>query len=173
MATYLADTIQPMPYTALQSSLDAGSPPGLRNYWKSSFFDDLSDDVIAVLVAGFAPVSSPRSSVLIEGLGGVMSRVPVDATAFSQRRAAHDLLIASAWDDPGDDDRQLGWARDLFAAMDPYISGQAYVNYLGAGEADRVRAAYGATKYARLVALKDRYDPHNLFRLNQNIPPSA
>jgi FAD/FMN-containing dehydrogenase len=171
--TPLADTIQPMPYTALQSSLDAGSPPGERNYWKSSFFNDLNDGAIAALVAGFAAVPSFRSNVIIEGLGGAMGRVPEDATAFSQRRATHDLLIAAVWNDPGDDNRQVGWARDLFTAMGPYTSDQAYVNYLGAGEADRVRAAYGAAKYARLVALKDRYDPHNLFRLNQNIPPSA
>jgi FAD/FMN-containing dehydrogenase len=168
----LADTIRRAAYTDWQSSLDVDNPPGLRNYWKSALLGALDDTAIDTLVEGFGAPPSVRSNVLIEGLGGAFGRVPEEATAFGRRDAAFDLLIAAVWEDRTEDARQIGWARDLFAAMAPYTGAQAYVNYLGPEEGGRVRGAYGEATYARLVALKDRYDPGNLFRLNQNIPPS-
>lgn len=125
------------------------------------------------MIEGFGAVPSARSTVFIEGLGGAFGRVAEDATAFSHRNAPYDLLIASVWEDAGEDRRHTGWARGLHAAMAPYTSGLAYVNYLGAEGTGRVRSAYGAAKYARLTLLKDRYDPRNMFLLNQNIPPSG
>ena len=169
----LLDAIAPMPYTALQRMNDVASPPGLRNYWKSSFLQELDDAAIDALVEGFTAAPSPRSNCLIEHMGGAVGRVPAAATAFSERDAAFDLLIASVWERPEDDGPNVAWARDVFAALAPFRQGAAYVNYLGPDEAERVRAAYGGATYDRLAALKAAYDPTNLFRSNQNIVPAA
>jgi hypothetical protein len=167
------DTIQPMPYTQLQRLYDADNAPGLHNYWKSSFLEDKLDDAaIETLVRGFSAVPSPRSSVLIEQLGGAVRRVGDDETAFAYRDAEFDLLISTVWEKPADTEANVGWARQLFAAMRPSLRERAYVNYLDAEDAGRVEAAYGPANYARLVALKNRYDPANIFRFNQNIRPA-
>jgi hypothetical protein len=163
--------VTPMPYTTLQQLHDAGNAPGLRNYWKSSFLPRLDDAAIDALVEGFPATPSPRSNVVVERLGGAVARVPADATAFSRRDAAFDLLISAMWDDAAGDAANIGWARDLFAAMAPFTGNFAYVNYLSGDDAARIRAAYGDAKYERLVALKRTYDPTNLFRLNGNIRP--
>jgi FAD/FMN-containing dehydrogenase len=165
--------VTPMPYTALQRMHDAANAPGLRNYWKSSFLPDLDDAAIDALVDGFPSTPSPRSSVLVERLGGAVGRVPADATAFSRRDAQFDLLIGAVWDDATDDAANIGWARGLFEVMSPFTGGQAYVNYLGAEDQERTQAAYGGEKYERLVALKNKYDPTNFFRYNQNIKPTV
>jgi FAD/FMN-containing dehydrogenase len=170
----LADEITAMPYLRLQSLLDAGFPAGLQNYWKSSFLRHLSDEAIDILIDGFRKVPSPTSAMAIEQLGGAVAEIADDDTAFAHRRAPFNLLIVGIWPDPADSPKHIDWVRQLWEAMQPHATGGVYVNYLGQ-EADegreRVRAAYGREKYERLLALKRKYDPDNVFRFNQNIDP--
>ena len=173
----VADMVGPMTYRQHQSSGNAMLGPGLYNYWKSNFLKGLSDDAIDTLVEGFRGVPSPMTLTLIEHLGGAVSRVDEDATAFSHRNVPYDFLTMSVWRDPGQSEANVRWTRQLWDSMQPFSSGGVYSNYLG-NEADegshRVEAAYGgAARYERLVALKNRYDPTNLFRLNQNITPTV
>ncbi len=174
--TPLADVIGPMSYAQLQGMLDEGFPPGLQNYWKSNFLKGLDDKAIEIIVDHVRNAPSPNSAVAIEQLGGAVSRVGMDDTAFNHRSARYNLLIVGMWPDPTAKDENVKWVRDLWDAMEPYSSGGVYVNYLGqeADEgAERVKAAYGPEKYERPVALKNKYDPTNLFRLNQNIKPTS
>jgi hypothetical protein len=167
----VADQVGPMPYTTLQTMLDEAFPAGLPVYWRSHFLPRLTDGALDVIVDGFGHVNSPLSSVLIEHAGGAVARVPQDATAFDHRDSEYNLAIISRWPDPVMADDCIAWTRQLWFAMEPHGRG-VYVNYLGFGEGqDRVRAAYGEEKYARLSALKRQYDPTNLFRFNQNIAP--
>lgn len=170
----LADEIAAMPYLRLQSLLDPGFPSGLQNYWKSSFLRHLSDEAIDLLVDGFRSVPSPTSAMAIEHLGGAISEVGNEETAFAHRGAPFNLLIVGIWPDPTDAQRHVKWVRQIWEAMQPHSTGGVYVNYLGR-EADegpqRVRAAYGREQYERLLALKRKYDPDNVFRMNQNIDP--
>lgn len=172
----LVDTLGPMAYRQVQTLFDAGAPPGLRNYWKSSFLTALPDKAIETMVACYAESPSPRSKLFVECLGGAMARVGRDETVFDHRDAPHNLLILGAWEDAADDDANIAWARATFEAMQPFASGGVYMNYLGQ-EADegreRVTAAYGAGKLARLTALKTQYDPDNLFCMTQNVRPAA
>jgi len=172
----LADDIAAMPYIRLQSLLEPGFPPGRQNFWKSSFLRELTDDAIDILIDGFRKVPSPTSAVAIEQLGGAVSRVEDDATAFAHRGAFFNLLIVGIWPDLADNRKHIEWVRGLWDAMQPYSTGGVYVNYLGQNPdegPDRVRAAYGKAKYERLLALKRKYDPDNVFRLNQNIDPAS
>ena len=174
--TPLADVIGPMAYAQVQGMLDEGFPPGLQNYWKSNFLKGLDDKAIEIIVDHVRNAPSPNSAVAIEQFCGAVSRVGMDDTAFNHRNARYNLLIVGMWPDPAAKDENVKWVRDLWDAMEPYSSGGVYVNYLGqeADEgAERVKAAYGPEKYERLVALKNKYDPTNLFRLNQNIKPTS
>jgi FAD/FMN-containing dehydrogenase len=172
----LADTIGPMPYVQVQRMLDDGFPAGRQNYWKSNFLKRLDPEAIQVIVGHVAKAPSPYSAVAIEQFSGAVNRVGINETAFNHRNARYNLLIVGIWLDPAAKAQNVKWVRELWDAMEPYSSGGVYVNYLGqeADEgAERVKSAYGREKYARLVALKEKYDPTNLFRLNQNIRPSA
>jgi FAD/FMN-containing dehydrogenase len=169
----VADVIGPMPYPVLQSMFDPSYPHGRRNYWKSNFLYELSDEVIEAVLEHAPRMLSPFSSFYFEHLGGAIARVGEDETAFAHRDAVFDFAILAGWEDPAEDDLHSGWARDFWAATEPLSAGSVYVNNLGDEGEDRVRAAYKPETYERLVALKDRYDPTNLFRLNQNIRPSA
>lgn len=169
LGSILADTVAWVPYTKAQSQLDASYPKGLRNYWKSAFLSTLTDELIDLLVE--RTVDAPAMShVIIEAWGGAISRVPADATAFEHRVARYNLLILGMGTDPADDDAQIAWARELHGEAQPYSLRTAYVNYLGEGEA--VEQAYSAN-YRRLADLKKRYDPSNIFRLNQNVQPQV
>ncbi len=168
----MVDVIQPMPYVKAQSLMDESLPRGRYNYWKSNLLRELSDDAIDKLVRRFSEVTSPYSSVLIERLGGAVSRVRTDETAFNHRAWPYDLVIMPMWSDPAESDKHIRWADELWRAMQPFSSGAVYVNYLGNEGEGRVKAAYG-TNYERLVSLKNKYDPTNLFRFNQNIRPTA
>lgn len=168
----IAGEIGPMPYTALQTMLDAGFPSGLQVYWRSEFISAIPDELIDAAVSAYERVPSPLSAVLIEQFGGAVKRVPRESMAYDQRDADYNLVIVSRWGDPAEAERNIAWARDISAAAQPFTTGRVYVNYIGMGESgDRVRAAYGAEKYARLAAIKRTYDPGNLFRINQNIVP--
>jgi len=168
----VADMIQPMPYVKSQSLIDKSFPPGRYNYWKSNLLRELSDNAIDRLVESFSEVASPYSSVLIEQLGGAVSRVSKDETAFNHRGSPYDLVIMAMWSDPAESEKHIRWADEFWRAMQPFSSGGVYVNYLGNEDKARVKAAYG-TNYERLVSLKNKYDPTNLFRFNQNIKPTA
>jgi len=167
----LADLVAPMPYTTLQSGSDAAYPSGQRNYWKSHYVDEISDAVIATLIEHAPRMTSPQSSFYFQHLGGAISRPGIDTAAFGHRDAVFDFAMLTVWQDPAEDAEHLTWARDFAAAMQPHATG-VYVNNLGVEGADRVRAAYAPATYERLVALKDVYDPNNVFRLNQNVAPS-
>jgi FAD/FMN-containing dehydrogenase len=168
----LADLVAAMPYTALQTASDASYPDGQRNYWKSHYVNAITDEMIARLMEHGPQMPSPLSSFYFQHLGGAIRRPGPDAAAFGHRDAEFDFTILTVWRDSAEDADQIAWARDFHAAMQPYATG-VYVNNLGVEGSDRVRAAYAAATYARLVALKDRYDPENVFRLNQNVAPSG
>jgi hypothetical protein len=168
----VAGEIGPMPYPQVQQMLDEGFPPGLQVYWRSEFLRALDDDVIDTLVDQFDRVTSPLSALVLEQFGGAVHRVPREATAFVHREADYNLAIISRWTDPSDSEGHIAWARAVHDAVRPFSTG-VYVNYLGEEGAERIVAAYGETVYQRLVALKNEYDPTNLFRLNQNIQPTV
>ena len=165
------DVIGPKPYLAHQAMFDAALPHGRGYYWKSCALPPLSDAMIDVLIRQAEKITSPFSTMPIFTLGGAVARVPEDATAFSGRTAKHNVNILGAWqiDDP-EPERHIAWVRETWAAMQPFARGM-YVNFMSDEPADRVRAVYGPDKYERLVALKRRYDPDNVFRHNQNIVP--
>lgn len=160
-----------MPYPAMNTILDEAYPTGSLNYWLSSFTTGLSDGLIDAAVERFASVPSPMSAILIEHFHGAVCRVDVADTAVPHRTEGWNLVLPSVWLDPADTETNVAWTRDTHAAFSEYLTDARWLNYLGddAGEA-AVRGAYGPN-YARLVELKRRYDPENLFRHNQNIVP--
>jgi hypothetical protein len=174
--TPLADQIGVMPYTAAQKLVDAFYPPGLQQYWKASFLREISDAAIDTIATYCAQRPSPICHVVLEHtLGGAVSRVDREATAFNHRDVQYSFTSLGVCTDPAEAAKCVRWARQCWEAMQPFATGGVYVNYLGqeADEgAERLKAAYGPEKYQRLVALKNQYDPTNLFRLNQNIKPT-
>ena len=166
-----ADLIGPMPYLALQSMLDAGAPAGMQNYWKASYLAGLSDTAIGVIIDHAARARSPLSQVHLQLIGGAVARVPADATAYAHRDAAFAMNIVGSWPDPAENELHKRWAREFAAAMAPHATGGVYVNFLGNEGEERVRAAYGEKTYARLAEVKQKFDPENAFRLNQNVEP--
>jgi FAD/FMN-containing dehydrogenase len=170
----LDDQLGPMPYTALQSIAENFNPPGMRNYWKSDYLTHLSGETIDLLVEEYPSVPAPYTHLIIEHMGGAVSRIGEDEMAISHRDAPYNAVIIGMWANPVEDERTMGWVRRLWEALRPFSSGGVYVNYQMADEGeDRLRTAYGQEKYERLVALKSKYDPTNVFRLNQNIKPTA
>jgi FAD/FMN-containing dehydrogenase len=171
--TPIVDKIMPKPYTAQQQILDATAPHGRRYYWKSEYLPGISDEAIDTCIAHAPDETKPYSAALLFQLGGAISRIDANANAAAHRDAAYVLNIQAAWDAPEETDRYTTWAREFWEAMQPYSTGGVYVNFLSDDEGgDRVRAAYG-DRYSRLVALKNQYDPTNLFRMNQNIKPAT
>ncbi len=171
--TPLVDTVGPLPYTVLQSMLDAATPEGRQNYEKALFFSHLSDGAIDVMVDAFAHVTSPLSFVAIQQVGGEMQRGAGDEAAYSHRDALYNQITFTAWEDPGESEVHIKWARDLWSGLEPHSTGGVYVNDIGLESeegADQIRAAFGSG-YQRLVELKNKYDPNNLFRHNQNVRP--
>jgi FAD/FMN-containing dehydrogenase len=168
----IVDLLEPKPYTALQSMFDSLVPHGWHRYWKSVELPPLTDDAIDTLVEHSSAPTSPKSYTIVFQLGGALAGVGKDETAFSQRDAAYNVNINAVWteEDP-DAERHIAWARGFFDAMQPHAGDRVYLNFLGDEGADRVRRAYGAGNYERLVELKRAYDPTNFFRLNQNIEP--
>jgi FAD/FMN-containing dehydrogenase len=167
----VADLMGPIPYVAMQSLLDALYPEGVSNYFKAGYMEELSDASIATMVNKHNSVPSPMSEIHVHHFGGAVGRVPDSETAFGSRSAEFVLNVLGRTPDSNGFDEAVDWARGTYAALEPYTSGGVYTNFMSAGD-DRVKEAYGSDKYERLVALKDRYDPTNLFRLNQNIRPS-
>jgi len=170
----IADTIGPVSYRQVQSMLDASVFPwGSQNYWKTGFINELSDEAIDTVVAHSQEIPSPRSIVLFFPVHGAAARTGRDETAFAHRQPSHQLGIYSLWLDPAESDTNIQWTREFWNAVRPFYSGGVYVNELSYDEVqDRIRDAYGKN-YDRLVELKNKYDPTNLFRLNQNIQPTV
>lgn len=171
----VVDAVVPKPYVAHQKMFDAALPHGRHYYWKSHKVGPLTDDMATVLIDHCERISSPLSSVPLFTFGGAVARVPEDATAFPNRDAAHDINIVASWlpEDAGDADRHVAWVRGLFDALEPFSRG-VYVNFTSDDSTDRIRqGAYSADQWARLTALKAKYDPTNFFRMNANIPPNG
>ena len=165
------DAIGPMPYCQLNGMLDAAYPKGALNYWKSSFLAQLSDGAIDTMIECFARCPTPMAQLLLEHFHGAATRVGVGDTAFPHRQDGYNFLVLCEWMDPKDTDRCIAWARQTYAEMEPFVTSGRYVNYLGDDETgDPVAAAYGPN-YRRLRELKTKYDPGNIFHMNQNIRP--
>ncbi|MFP4003354.1 MAG: FAD-binding oxidoreductase [Alphaproteobacteria bacterium] len=167
----LIDLIEPRPYVDHQGTLDASVPHGLHYYWKADYLPPLSDAVIDTLVAHAWKAPSLASYTILFHLGGAIRGLDSGAAAFEDRNAEHALNINSVWTGSERPEEQIAWSRNFFEAVHPHSTGGSYMNFLGEEGEDRIRAAYGATKYERLRALKTEYDPENLFRFNQNIRP--
>ncbi len=161
-----------MPYAVMNTLLDAGYPAGSLNYWLSSFTRGLPDGLIDTMVERFASVPSPMSAILLEHFHGAVTRVGVTDTAVPHRAEGWNLLLPSVWMDPAATDENIAWTRETHRAFGPHLEEARWLNYLGDDQdGDAVRAAYGPN-YARLLELKRRYDPENVFHHNHNIVPS-
>jgi FAD/FMN-containing dehydrogenase len=169
----IADLVQPMPYTSIQSIVDTAVPAGSRYYWKSNFVDTLSSGLAQVLHEGANAAPSPLSMVLLFEIKGAIQRVPNHAMAFDHRHHNFEMSIIAQWKQAEDDAVNIRWARDLWMSAQPFVSSAVYANHMTSDEApERVRSAYGAAKFARLAQLKAQYDPTNVFCNNHNIPPA-
>ncbi|SEF03108.1 FAD/FMN-containing dehydrogenase [Burkholderia sp. WP9] len=170
--TPLGEHLGPMPYVAWQQAFDPLLTPGARNYWKSHNLGEIQDGLIDALLGAIDNLPSPQCEIFFGQIGAQTQRVPVEATAYSSRDTLYAMNVHGRWDDASDDERCIAWARAFFDAAAPFALGSVYVNFMTQEEGGRVAEAYGAN-YERLVTVKNRYDPRNLFRCNQNIRPSA
>ena len=172
--TPLMDSIGPTSFVEHQTVFDQGVPAGRHYYEKSEYLSDLTPDLISVIVEHAEAATSPHAFVGLFQLGGAVGRIGEQDTAYTHRDASYSLIISAAWDNPDETGQHIEWARTFWKAAKPFSTGGAYINFMSADEGqDRVIAAYGRGKYQRLVALKNIYDPNNLFRLNQNIKPTV
>ena len=172
----ISDDVVPTTYVDYQQAADEAFPAKLQNYWKSNFLKQLDADGIDVILEYVSRIPTPETVFMIEQVGNGVRRVGSDETAFNHRDARYSLLIMGMTADPANNERMITWTRDFFDAMAPFTRDSVYVNYLGPQDdeaEDRMMAAYGPEKYRRLVALKNKYDPTNLFRLNWNIKPTV
>lgn len=164
------DLMEPRPYTEFQTMLDPGNQPGFRNYWRGEYLSGFSDGAIDTFIERSREPLSPFNQMIVFRLGQAVSSFSPDAAAFSHRDAEYLFHPIAMWEDAADDDRMIAFVREFSEAMQPFTTGGLYLNFTG--DRDKVRYAFG-DNYGRLVELKDRYDPHNLFRHNQNIRPSS
>jgi FAD/FMN-containing dehydrogenase len=169
----LLNMVEPMPYLAVQQMLVEANPSGMQQYWKAEMYPELPDEAVRTLIETATPPLSPLTTIIVQPLGGQVHRVPDDATAMGWRASANWALhILGAWEDPAQNDEQIAWVRSVAAAMHPWAQTGTYLNYLMDEGEQRVRDSFGA-HYERMVALKNKYDPTNFFRLNQNIRPTV
>ncbi len=169
--TSLGEHVGVQPYVAWQKAFDPLLTPGARNYWKSHNLSTLKDGLFDAVIEYVEKLPSPQCEIFFGALGGATARPAPHSTAYAHRDALFVMNFHGRWEEPADDERCIGWARDFFNASAPFASGGAYVNFLTADEGDRVRSAYGPN-YDRLAQVKRKYDPDNLFRMNQNIEPA-
>jgi len=175
VATPVAEVIEESTYLELQASADESMRPGLRRYWKGHLMRELPDAAIDAFLGRGGPATDGelRAKGSLLAYGGAIGQVGIGDTAFSHRDAAFEFITSEGWEDPADDEARIAAPRRFAAAMEPFASG-VYVNSLAdEAEGGGVRAAYYAATLERLTALKDRYDPDNVFHLNHNIPPSG
>lgn len=160
------------PYTQWQQAFDPLLTPGMRNYWKSHNFSEIKDELIETVIKYAATIPTPHTEIFFGSISGVQNDIPADATAYSARDARFISNVHGRWENAKDDKKCISWSRKFYEAAKPYASGGAYVNFMTDDESDRIPSAYGAN-YNRLVSLKQKYDPENLFHMNQNIKPRA
>jgi len=168
--TPVGEGVGVQPYVAWQQAFDPLLTHGARNYWKSHNLLTLDEGLLDAIAAYAEALPSPHCEIFVAALGGATTRPSTDATAYAHRATRFVMNVHGRWEGPIDDERCIRWARDFFAASAPYASDGVYVNFMTADEGDRVRAAYGSN-YDRLVKAKRKYDPANLFHVNQNIQP--
>ena len=166
------DTIQPLPFPAMQTLLDPAFADGSYNYWKASFVPKLSDSVIDLLVEHGNRMRSPLSAVVVEFYGGAPGRIGSAESAFAQRRAEYNVGIMAQWADPAESATHIAWTRQMYDALEPYSGGNHFLPFMSEAGDDLVKAAFG-DNYARLAQVKRKYDPTNFFSLNQNIQAAA
>jgi FAD/FMN-containing dehydrogenase len=168
--TALGEHIGAQPYVQWQKAFDPLLTPGARNYWKSHNFTELADGALNAIIEFAGKLPSPQCEIFIGLIAGAPNRIATDAMAYGHRDARFVLNVHGRWNEATDDQKCIGWARDFFNVSTPYASAGAYVNFMTEEEGDRVAAAYGSN-YERLVQVKRRYDPENVFHFNQNIKP--
>ena len=171
----VVEMIQPMPYTAIQQMLDEGNPFGIREYFRVEWLRDLTDEAIDVIIEQARELPAPFGELILAPMGGEVSRMDSSALALNVPDARWAYFCLGMWMDPGEDERNIAWVRGFSEAMRPFgLDTAAYPNFVGPDEGEaRLRATYGEAKYARLVELKNKWDPENVFRLNQNIAPAG
>lgn len=167
----LGEHVGIQPYVAWQQAFDPLLTPGARNYWKSHNFSTLADGLFDAVIEYIKTLPSPQCEIFFGAIGGATTQPSPDSAAYAHRDARFVMNVHARWDDPADDQHCISWARDFFNASAPFASGGVYVNFLTADEGDRVRSAYGSN-HDRLTQIKRKYDPNNLFRVNQNISPN-
>jgi FAD/FMN-containing dehydrogenase len=167
-----ADLVGSMPYLEVQKLLDPSSPWGFLNYWKAELVQELSDEVIDLNLRHAEGIGSPLTAMFFQPLGGALARIPADATAINPNAGRWVVHALALWETDAETEHELAWVRQWGEMMEPYIRAGVPLTFSADTGEERVRATFGEEKYARLVALKDKYDPENLFRLNQNIKPS-
>jgi FAD/FMN-containing dehydrogenase len=170
VAPVVAEHVGPMPYPALNSAFDDLVPAGLQHYWKANFVKELTDDAIDAHLEHGPKLPAINSTVHIYPINGACHRVAPEATAFAYRDATFAMVIAGMWPDPADNEANIAWVRDFYEATAPHSEEGGYINFMAADDQDRVRVNY-RDNYDRLVDVKRKYDPDNLFHLNQNISP--
>jgi FAD/FMN-containing dehydrogenase len=169
--TPVGEAVGVQPYVAWQKAFDPLLTTGARNYWKSHNFSTLQDGLLDAVIEYVGKLPSPQCEIFFGAIGGATTRPAPDSAAYAHRDAQYVMNVHGRWDDPADDKRCIAWSRDYFNASAPFASGGVYVNFLTSDETDRVGAAYGPS-YNRLAQVKRKYDPGNLFRVNQNIKPA-
>jgi len=170
-APTVAELVTPMPYPALNSAFDALLPPGLQHYWKASFASELTDGAIEAHVEHGSKVPVVNSTMHIYPINGACNRVAPDATAFAYRDATFATVIAGMWPDPADNEKNIQWVKDYYAALEPHSAAGGYVNFMAGDDQGRIHDNY-KDNYSRLASIKKQYDPGNLFHENQNIKPA-
>jgi hypothetical protein len=168
-----ADLVQPMPYTTVQTLLDPGNLPGRNNYRKAVNLDELSDEATDDIVVHAAKMGSPFAQLVVQPVGGAIRDVGEDKTATGGRDAACIVHAISMWENPAESEAHVAWARETMQAMEPFTIPGIFLNFTSDQTQDKVKASFGSQKYERLVTSKDKHDPMNLFRLNQNIKPTS
>lgn len=171
-APVVAQHVGPMPYPALNSAFDALLPPGLQHYWKADFVTELTNDAIAAHVEHGPRVPCVEATMHLYPIDGAPQRVASDATAFAYRDANFACVIAGMWPDPADNEHNIRWVRDYWEAIHPHSEPGGYVNFMAADDQGRIRDNYRGN-YDRLAEVKRRYDPGNVFHMNQNISPAG
>jgi FAD/FMN-containing dehydrogenase len=165
------DWVGPIPHPALQSMFDGLYPTGDQWYWKADFVKEIPDEAVDIHVQFAEQLPTGKSTMHLYPIDGVASRVAKDATAWNYRDAKWGMVMVGVSPDPADNEHMIEWTRSYWSALHPYSAGGAYVNMMMEEGEDRVRASYGE-HYDRLAAIKGKYDPNNLFRVNQNIKPA-
>ena len=162
-----------IPFVGWQTAFDPLLTPGARNYWKSHDFVELRDGLLDALLDAVRRLPSPECEIFIGHLGGAINRVPAEATAYPHRDIQFVMNVHTRWGEPSEDAACIAWARAFYDAAAPFATGGVYVNFMPDDEAERVRTGAYGPNYDRLAKLKAKYDPGNLFRLNQNVAPSS